>query len=102
MVGFVPVTGTVRVSPEGWIWVRRLDVEPDPANLEWSNDSVPRPTYWDVFDPDGAFRMIVRLPPRFSLYRVLSDAVVGVERDELDVQYIVRYALERTERTANR
>jgi hypothetical protein len=55
-----------------------------------------------VFDPGGRFQMMVRLPPRFSLYRVLSDAVIGVERDELDVQYIVRYALERTNQTSNR
>jgi hypothetical protein len=39
--------------------------------------------------------MMVRLPPRFTLRHVQPDAVIGVLRDELDVEYVVRYELRR-------
>jgi hypothetical protein len=91
-IGFVPVTGTLRVSPDGWLWVRRLDVDPDRVASEWTTGAPPRSSYWDVFDPDGHFQHTVRFPPRFTLYDVRPSEVIGVQRDELDVQYVVRYS----------
>jgi hypothetical protein len=90
-IGFVPVTGTLRVSPDGWLWVRRLDVDPDPVSFQWTTGVAPRPTCWDVFDPEGRFQHMVQLPARFTAYDVRRDEVTGVQRDELDVQYVVRW-----------
>ena len=101
-VGYVPITREMKASAEGWLWVRRADLDPEPARLEWSIGEPPRPTYWDVFDPDGTFRMMVRLPLRFTPHQVLPDAVIGVQRDELDVQYVVRYELRQADQVRNR
>ena len=96
-VGYVPVTGTVRVSADGWIWVLRRDINVDPVTLEWSDRDAPaRPSYWDVFNPDGHWQYTVRLPERFGLRIVLPNEVIGIQRDEYDVQYVVRYRLVRS------
>jgi hypothetical protein len=54
---------------------------------------------FDVFDPDGRWRAVVRLPydARYSGYPTEPDVVIrgdtlwAVAWDELDVQYVVRY-----------
>jgi hypothetical protein len=54
---------------------------------------------FDVFDADGTWRAVVRLPEgaRYSGYPTEPDVVVrgdtiwAVARDELDVEYVVRY-----------
>jgi hypothetical protein len=90
-IGFVPVTSTIQASDDGWLWVRRPDLEPDPVALAFSIGLPPRPSYWDVFDRDGVLRHTVELPPRFALRAVTAESIVGVMRDELDVQYVVRF-----------
>jgi hypothetical protein len=92
-IGFVPVTSTLLASSDGWLWVRRPDLEPDPAALVFSTGLPPRPSYWDVFAADGIFQYTVRLPPRFFVRAVVRDGVVGVLQDELDVEYVVRYTV---------
>jgi hypothetical protein len=93
VVGFLPVIRSILASSEGWIWVRRMDTHDDPAALESPGSQAPRSTAWDIFEPTGRFWATVRLPPRFSPFVVFPDAVVGVQRDELDIEYIVRYDL---------
>lgn len=97
-VGFVPVINAMRVSADGWLWVRRYDLVPDPVTLMWSRNAPPQSSHWDVFDPDGRFRWTVTLPPAFSPHAATQNAVIGVLRDELDVQYVVRYDLSVSER----
>ena len=92
-IGFVPVTGRLRASEDGWLWVQRPDLDPDPVTLEWSPGFRPRPFNWDVFDPAGHYQYTVKLPPHFTLYAVTANAVLGVLRDEQDVQYVVRYVV---------
>lgn len=48
---------------------------------------------WRVYDRDGALRAVVTLPPGFDLHEVGSDYVLGVTRDELDVQYVQLHTL---------
>jgi len=48
----------------------------------------------DVFDADGSYTGTLRLPPRFSPRRFANGGVYGVETDELDVNYAVRYRIE--------
>jgi hypothetical protein len=90
-VGYVPVINAMRASDSGWLWVRRHDLVSDPVALEWSRNAPPRPSLWDVFDPEGRYRQTVQLPPSFSLHAVTENAAIGVLRDELDVQYVVRF-----------
>jgi hypothetical protein len=102
VVGYVPVTRTLRVSPDGWLWVRRIDIEPDPVVIEWSVGVGRRATYWDVFNPAGLFQMTVRLPSGFSPHQVAHDAVTGVLLDDFDVQHVVTYNLIRPRGNRNR
>jgi hypothetical protein len=53
-------------------------------------------TRYDVFAADGTWRASVMMPPRFRALLVADDAVVGVWRDEDDVQQLRRYPLSRT------
>ena len=48
------------------------------------------PQVWDVFAADGRFLGQVQFPHGFTLYAMRGDQVWGVQRDELDVQSIVR------------
>jgi hypothetical protein len=53
------------------------------------------PSLWWVLEPGGDLLGRVRLPEGFHLLRIGEDEVLGVERDELDVPYLVGYRLER-------
>lgn len=93
----VPPLGQVAVSDEGAVWVERPDRVDDPVLLEWSSAGT-QPEHWDVFDPDGRFLGTVELPAdRATIHVVGTDWAVLTVRDELDVQYIVRYSLVRPE-----
>jgi hypothetical protein len=88
----LPPLGRILVSAEGTVWIERIDLDPDPLAREWTR--VPRQpvaTVWDVFDPDGRFLRAVEMPPKFTPRVVGPDWVVGVQRDELDIERVVRY-----------
>lgn len=65
---------------DGRLWVR-----------EWSpfQDA----TRWWVFETDGALLGSLDAPPGMRITSATCDSVTGVERDELGVDYAVRYAL---------
>lgn len=78
----IPAHGNaLRVDSEGNLWLleyRREDSEPN---------------RWSVFDPDGTWLGVVETPPRFTVSEIGSDYVLGIDRDALDVQYVVMYPL---------
>jgi hypothetical protein len=45
---------------------------------------------WDVFDAEGRYLGVVNMPPRFQPVRFLGNVIYGIQRDELDVQYVVK------------
>jgi hypothetical protein len=53
---------------------------------------VPR---WSVFDSSGAYLGTIALPAGFELHQVGKDFVLGVTRNELDVQVVELYSLDR-------
>ncbi|HET7038818.1 MAG TPA: hypothetical protein VFH97_02960 [Gemmatimonadales bacterium] len=86
------------VGPDGTVWVqhyRTLAERPKPA------DGAAKPveealsvfdmgsTTWDVFDAEGRYLGVVRMPERFQPMRFGGDRIYGVQLDELDVQYVV-------------
>ena len=90
----LPPIGRMFASSEGALWVERIDLVPDPLELEWQRPPPPaRETKWDIFDPDGRFLGTATLPPKFSPRLVGERWVLGVLRDELDVQYVARYEI---------
>ena len=56
------------------------------------------PRVLDVFEPDGIYSGVLTLPARFSPRRFAGGFVYGVETDDLELEYAVRYALKRMER----
>lgn len=78
----VPAYSEFLLDSEGFLWVRgyALVGEPQPA--------------WSVFDPSGAYLGDVQVPERFDIKAVERGTVLGVWRDDYDVQHVRAYALE--------
>lgn len=71
-----PAYGRLVADASGYLWVGRYA---DPSQ------EAPR---WDVLDPEGRWVAAVEAPVRFRPLQVGSDWVLGVSRDELDVERI--------------
>lgn len=82
------------VDRSGYIWVLRTNPR------RFDNGRIPPRIFdetssWDVFDPEGIWLGFVRTPPRFVLYEVGEDYLLGMWRDELEVEYVQLYGLAR-------
>ena len=92
----MPALGALFVADDGALWVERPDLLADPVIpeliLTWGYRiaTVPATTY-DRFDQDGRFLGSVQLPPKFRPLKVTRDTVLGVQPDDDDVEFIVRY-----------
>ncbi|HLV26283.1 MAG TPA: 6-bladed beta-propeller [Gemmatimonadales bacterium] len=86
-----PVLSDLLGGPDGTLWVQRVR----PANeMDFTGDGANAFDFgsrqWDVYDVEGRLLGAVELPPRFRPLHVEGDDIYGVQRDELDVQYVVR------------
>lgn len=52
-----------------------------------------RPPLWAVFDRQGRYLGELEIPGRLRVFEIGSDYVLGVWRDELDVEHVRRYPL---------
>ena len=95
--GHHPAFERLEVSGSGHLWVERTDPDHPKVRAGWHRlrDT---PTTWDVFDPDGVWRGAVDLPPRCMAYELGEHYVAGVWLDELDVEYVRVYGLDRGDR----
>lgn len=73
----------VRVTPGGRLWV---------ANAVPPQDG---PTAWQVYEWDGTPLATLTTPARFELHDIGDDYVLGRYRDELDVNFVRLYGLEK-------
>lgn len=53
------------------------------------------PRDWRVFAPDGEWLGVVTLPPRFRVFRIGPEWILGRRADELDIQHIQLLRLSR-------
>jgi hypothetical protein len=100
----LPALGRILVSPAGAVLVERPDLVDDPVALEWTRLGR-QATRWDWFDPSGRFQGNVRLQPSFTPMTLDDDrgpgsvagqaplVLYGVFRDELGVEYVLRYLI---------
>ena len=51
------------------------------------------PEQWTILDPAGGWLGSLVMPGRFFPFAIGEDWVLGVETDELDVEYVVLYPL---------
>jgi hypothetical protein len=90
----LPAIGVMYVSQRGPVLVERPDLRPDPLLPELpAGLNKPQPAIYDLFDPSGRFLGSVRFGANFRARAVTENAILGVERDELDVEHVVRYTL---------
>lgn len=79
-----PAYGAVLADQGGNLWVEEWAIPPDFGRS------------WMVFDGDGVWLGEVELPQRFDPRVIGEDWILGVELDELDVEYAVLYPLVRS------
>ncbi|MFQ5680381.1 MAG: hypothetical protein ACE5HP_13095 [Gemmatimonadota bacterium] len=72
----MPALQQLRVDELGHLWAQHF-------RAPW--EKTPR---WSVFDPLGRWLGEVETPAGFRIFAIGSDWVLGVTRDELDVEYV--------------
>jgi hypothetical protein len=77
----LPAYREVSADADGNLWVE---------DHRRPGDDQPR---WTVFDPAGEMLGVVEMPPRFRVYQIGSDFVLGRWRDDLDVEHVQLYEL---------
>ncbi len=88
----IPAITALHRSPDGGFWVQRMgplsEVDPGalsaPLQADWLGG-----TTWEVYDRDGYWYAMLQVPDRFRVTRVLDSMVVGIQRDELDVERVL-------------
>jgi hypothetical protein len=70
-------------------------VMPDAAGRLWVRESthMGEPPRWAVYDPDGALMAELTVPDRFRPLDIGEDYVLGVLRDELELERVLLYRL---------
>lgn len=88
-----PVIGRLIASATGELWAQRSDVHIDLGEWAGLPNRTPLPAYWDVFDRTGRYEFTVRLPARTRPLWIEHRSFLALQRDENDVETIVRYRL---------
>ena len=88
----LPAFSALRVDEGGHVWVREYEPEHAAATMQYIR-TPDGPSNWSVFDATGRWMGTVELPPRFALLEVAEDHLLGLRRDELDVEYVEIYDL---------
>ncbi len=78
-----PAYGRMLVDSEGNLWVAEYASFP----ME--------PATWRVFDSGGGLLGAVQVPERFHVHQIGEDWILGVWRDELGVEYMRVYGLDK-------
>lgn len=86
----MPAYSDIRADAEGNLWV---------GEYRRPGDEQPR---WNVFDPDGRWLGSLETPPRFEIYEIGADYVLGRHSDELDVESVRLYDLEKPDQVTRR
>ncbi len=92
---FYPAFAQIIVSADGGMWVQQIKTAGDIGDDTEFNPQDLGADSWDVFDADGRFFGEFTLPERFQPLSFQGDVLYGVQRDEFDVQSVVRYRIER-------
>lgn len=88
-----PVVAGLAVDDRGFVWVRRFTA---PDDALWLSGGIHRfGGEWWVFDPAGDLAATVEMPTGLRPLDIREDRLLGLSRDEFDVERIVVYAIER-------
>lgn len=77
-----------------------FDLMVDDVDNLWVQDYQPSHTAgdrtWYVFDPDGAYLGSIIVPAGFAIHQIGDDFMLGRWTDDMDVEYVRMYALEKS------
>ena len=82
----LPAFAAIEVDARGHLWVR----EYAPPGEEGG------PPLWTVFDPDGIVQGFVETPAGLTIYEMGADYILGKVRDELGVEFVQLWPLDRS------
>lgn len=83
------------ISTDGFFWLEEYATVQEMSQPTWSWSEGPLGRKWTVLSPQGRWLGTVEIPAGLSLRVVTEDRIVGVVEDELDVQYVVVFELEK-------
>lgn len=89
----VPAFSFFLLDDAGHIWAREYRVEEGDFGYAPRFPARTEGARYTVYDPDGRELGPVQLPMNFNISEIGADYVLGVGRDELDVQRVQMYAL---------
>jgi hypothetical protein len=79
-----PFFDHIELDATGHLWVREPAADPDAARR------------WQVFDPEGRWLGAVDTPRGLRVTEIGDDHILGIHRDEYEVEYVRMYAIHRT------
>jgi hypothetical protein len=82
----LPPVKALVLGSDSTVWLQEPGTEPGVAK-------------WRVLGPDGSVLAFAALPAALTLFQANGERLWGVEHDEFDVPYVVRYRLQRASRT---
>lgn len=98
-----PAYANFVAGPDGTLWVQGIQT-PEAVEAEggvFDLQDIGGPT-WEVFDAEGRLLGTVHMPARFNPIVFHDHDLYGVLRDDLDVQYVARFRIQRGEQTPAR
>lgn len=81
-----PAFARVRTDTEGNLWVEEYGRPADEQSR------------WSVFDPEGRWLGTVQIPGDFEVQQIGPDWILGVQKDEMDVEHVRMYPLVKSAR----
>jgi hypothetical protein len=78
----LPSFGEIRVDQLGYVWVAQFRLPGQPAE-------------WDIFDASGVWAGSLRVPDGLEIHEIGADYLLGVATDELGVERVDLYPLQR-------
>ncbi len=94
---FYPAYANIMGGPAGTLWVQRIQTPEQirEAGGTFDIQDLGSAT-WEIFSDEGRLLGTLEMPPRFTPMMFSGDdALYGIARDELDVQYVARMRLNR-------
>lgn len=87
-----PAYARLLLSRTGDLWVRDFQTY---DGIQWGNTIIagPAASAWSIYDKDGKWIAECTLPPRFAPTEIGADYLIGVSRDEDDVERVTLLSL---------
>jgi hypothetical protein len=90
------------ISADGYFWLESYYSVGELSDPSLSRPDRSGPVGWTVLSPEGEWLGTIEIPAGLSLRTVTEDRIVGVMEDEVDVQYVFVFELEKPNQVIDR